>query len=226
MYCRTIGLVTLSIFLFTLSAATDVVARSQTGKKLSTQPQKKQAKIVGFRSAKFGMKENSIYKAISKDFKILKKDVELKVHPIEQTTSIEITVPKLLGTGGHAKIAYILGFKSKRLFQVNILWGDGANKSQEKVNAQNVVDAANSIRNHLVKKQYQKEGYMINAPLDDANTVVFRGTDKRGRMALLVLTQTKNIESAKKNRERVLLKLSYIQKPDMPDIFTIKENDF
>ena len=76
------------------------------------------------------------------------------------------------------------------------------------------------------RKRYKKEGYAINLKFDENRILVFRGTDKRGRMALLVLTQTKNIESAKKKRERVSLKLSYIQKPDMPDIFTIKENDF
>ena len=151
MLLRTTGWLALSVFFLTLSGTVDI-AESQTAKKL--------AKIEGFRSAKFGMKEKDIYRAITKDFKISKGKVRRSSHSLAKTTNLEITVPKLLGVGGTAKIGYIMGFKSKRLMQVNVVWGRGAEESGRKVKAQNIVDAANFLRNHLKKNNIRKKGLL------------------------------------------------------------------
>jgi hypothetical protein len=227
MLFRITGFLALSVFLLTLSGTADI-AESQAAKKKSTQPAKKQAKIEGFRSAKFGMKESDIYRAITKDFKISKSKVKRSVHSLEKTTSLKITVPQLIGIGGTAKIAYIIGFKSKRLVQVSIVWGRGAEESGKKVKAQNIVDAANFLRNHLVKKKYNKDGFIANGRMNDVTTIVFRGKDKKNRMALLVLTSpmAKKGEDAKKAREKISLNLSYMLDAEKPDILTIKDDDF
>ena len=224
MLLRATGWLALSVFLLTLSGTADI-AESQTAKKKSTQPTKKQAKIEGFRSAKFGMKEKDIYRAITKDFKISKSKVKRSTSALEKTTSLEITVPKLLGVGGAAKIGYIMGYKSQRLMQVNVVWGRGAAK---KVDPQTVVDAANFLRTHLIKKQYMKEGFVANGRMDDVTTIVFRGKDKKNRMALLILTSPKanKGEDVKKAAQNISLKLSYMLDPENPDILTIKDDDF
>lgn len=227
MLFRKISWLSLSVFLLSLSGALDI-AESKTSQKNSTQPAKKQANIEGFRSAKFGMKEKDIYRAITKDFKISKSKVKREEHPTEKTMSLYITIPKLLEVGGTAKVIYILGFKSKKLMQVNILWGKGAEKSGKKVKAQSVINAANFLRNHLIKKQYQKEGFIANARMNDVTTIVFRGKDKKNRMALLVLNtpQAKKDEDVKKARENVSLKLSYMLDHTKPDVLTIGDDDF
>jgi hypothetical protein len=227
MLFRTISWLALSVFLLSLSGALDI-AESKTSQKKSTQPAQKQANIEGFRSAKFGMKDKDIYRAITKDFKISKRKVERKVNSLEKTTSLEITVPNLLGVGGTAKVGYILGFKSKKLMQVNVVWGTGADKSRGKDKAKDIVNAANFLRNHLIKKKYKKDGFIANGRLNDAATVVFRGKDKKDRMVLLVLTSTKvrKGKDTKKTENSVLLKLSYMLDPTNPDILTIKDDDF
>ena len=227
MLYRATNWLTLSIFLLIFSV-TASIAESRTGEKKTTDPApaKKEAKIEGFRSAKFGMKSSSIFKAISKDFNISKKNIKLNVHPVEQTTRLEITVPKLLEIGGTAKINYILGFKSKRLTQVNIVWGRNAeNEPKKKINAQDVVNVANFLRNHLIKRKYKKEGLVANTRMNDAQTMVFRGRDKKNRMALLLLNSPKGADAIK-SQQSVSLALSYISNPDKMDIFTIKEDDF
>ena len=216
MLLRVTSYLALSLFLITLSGATDI-AESQRAKK--------QANIEGFRSAKFGSKEKNVLKAIIKDFKISKRKVKRSVHPLTRTTSLEIKVPKLLEVGGPAKIFYIFGYKSKKLMSVNVLWGRGID---EKVDPQTVVDAANLLRTHLIKKQYVKEGFLANSRLDDVSTIVFRGKDKKNRMALLVLNshKTKNNKDAKKDAPNFSLKLSYVLNAENPDIFTINDDDF
>ena len=184
MLLRTSGWLVLTVFLLSVSGTYDI-AESRSEAKKSPQINKKLANIKGFRSAHFGMKEGSIYKAISKDFKISKSKVKRAIHPLEKTTTLEITVPKLLEIGGTAKVFYIFGYKSKKLIQVNINWGKG---TANKVDGGKIVDLANFLRKHLIKKQYQKEGFVANARMNDVTTIVFRGTDEKNRMALLLLT--------------------------------------
>ena len=225
MLFRVTGWLALSVFLLTLSG-TAGLAESQTAK--LTQPEKRKANIDGFRSAKFGVKEKDIYRAIARDFKISKGKVTRSENSLEKTTSLEVTVPKLMGLGGVAKVAYLMGFKSKKLIQVNVMWGKGAEESGRKVKAKNIVDAANFLRNHLVKKEYQKEGFVANARVNDETTIVFRGKDKKDRMVLLVLTspKAKKDEDGKKAGENISLKLSYVLDTEKPDILTIGEDDF
>jgi hypothetical protein len=227
MLFRTISWLALSVFLLTLSGAVNIV-ESKTSKTKSTQPGQKQAKIEGFRSAKFGMKERDIFKAITKDFKISKGKVKRSIHPLEKTTSLEIIIPKLLEVGGKAKIAYIMGYKTKRLIHVNVIWGRGAEESGGKVEPQNIIDAANFLRNHLAKKSWKKDLLAANARLNDNSTLVFRGIDKSNRMVILLLTSPKDKkgEDAKKSRGNVSLKLSYILDHKNSDILTIKDDDF
>ena len=84
---------------------------------------KNTAKVEGFRSARFGMTEKEVHRAIYKDFRISKKNVERQVHPTEKTVNLGILVEDLLPQSGPAKAYYVFGYKSRRLIQVNIVWG-------------------------------------------------------------------------------------------------------
>ena len=181
----------------------------------------KQARIDGFRSAQFGMNERDVMKAIYKDFKINRKQVSRFEHPSEKTVSLGINVDRLLPNSGPAKIFYILGHKSKRLIHINVIWGRPATA---KPNAQNVVAVANQLRNHLAQKSYQKEGLALNAQLSEDIILVFQGLDKKGRAVKLVLVNPKG--DPEKAGENISLTLSYIEKPNKPDVFRIKDGDF
>ena len=221
MLFRSTGWLALSIFFLTFLTTPTSIAKTQP----PTKSEKKWAKIEGFRSAKFGMKERELYKAISKDFKINKTEVKRTINELQQTTLLEISAPKLLHVGGLAKVTYVLGFKSKKLIQANVLWNKTTANQKD---VRGVVNAANFLRDHFIKKRYQKEGYIANGRLNDATTIVFRGKDKNNRMALLIL----NMPPKPKNKEtkiparNIQLSLAYILDHENADIFTIKENDF
>jgi hypothetical protein len=80
----------------------------------------------------------------------------------------------------------------------------------------------------LIKKGYKKDGFIANGRMNDVTTIVFRGKDKKNRMALLVLTspQPEKGEDSKKAAEKISLKLSYMLDAENPDILTIKDDDF
>jgi hypothetical protein len=182
----------------------------------------KWAVVNGFRSADFGMKERDVIKAIKDDFGIGKKQVSRKVHPNEKTVTLGIEIKKLLPESGTAKVYYILGYKSKRLIHINVIWGKPVTKDP---NAESVVATANQLRNHFAQKKYQKDGFALNAQLGEGVILVFQGKDRKGRAARLLLNNPK-AEKDKKAGKDIVLTLSYIEKPQDPDVFRIKDGDF
>jgi hypothetical protein len=182
----------------------------------------KWAVVNGFRSAQFGMNERDLKKSIKNDFGKGKSQISRQVHPNEKTITLGITVDRLLPESGQAKVFYILGYKSKRLIHINVIWGRPVMKDP---NAEAVVATANQLRNHFMQKKYQKEGFALNAQLGEGVILVFQGKDRKGRAARLLLSNPKS-EGDKKAGENIALTLSYIEKPEDPDVFKIKEGDF
>ena len=179
------------------------------------------AVIDGFRSAKFGYKESDVLRAIKKDFKVNGKSVSRLVNPNEKTVTLGIDVKDLLAGSGPSKVFYILGYKSKRLIHVSVVWG---RPIQKKPNAEAVVSTANQLRNYFAQKKYQKNGFALNAQLGEGVILVFQGKDKKGRAARLLLSNPKNKDG--EAGENISLTLSYIEKPEDPDVFKIKDGDF
>ena len=169
----------------------------------------------------FGYKEGDVFSAIKKDFKINKKDVSRVINQQEKTVTLGIDTKDLLAGSGPSKIFYILGYKSKRLIHVNVTWG---RPIQKKFNPQAVVSTANQLRNYFAQKKYQKNGFALNAQLGEGVILVFQGKDKKGRAARLLLSNPKNKDG--EAGENISLTLSYIEKPEDPDVFKIKDGDF
>ncbi len=182
---------------------------------------KNEGVVEGFRSARFGMTEKEVYKAIYKDFRVSKKNVERQVHPTEQTVNLGILLDNLLPKSGPARAYYVFGYKSRRLIQVNIIWGRPV---VVKPDAERVVRLANQLREHFSAQVYRKEGLTVNQSLGEDTILVFRGTDKKGRMVLLLLANPQR-PGFPANQD-IVLKLSYIQQPENPDIFKIGKKEF
>jgi len=179
------------------------------------------AVIDGFWSAKFGYKEGDVLRAIKKDFKINKNSVSRVINHQEKTVTLGIDVKDLLAGSGPSKIFYIFGYKSKRLIHVNVTWG---RPIQKKFNPEAVVSTANQLRNYFAQKKYQKNGFALNAQLGEGVILVFQGKDQKGRAARLLLSNPKNKDG--EAGENITLTLAYIEKPEDPDVFKIKDGDF
>jgi len=180
------------------------------------------ANIGGFRSAKFGMRMDEVKQAILRDFGITDSKIDTISHPTEQTQSLGISIDQLLPTSGKSRVVYVFGYKSKRLMQVNILMGHPVDTN---ITPQQVVDSGNMLGNHFFKKRYQEDGLVAHARLNDGSVLIFRGKDQKGRMALLRLSNPQANEGNKEDL-KITLTLSYIEKPEQPDAFQLKEDDF
>ena len=221
MLARKITWLAVAIFLLAFSS----LANSQSTKIKNSHPKvstpKKEWRIIdGFRSAKFGMNEKQLIRAISRDFKVTKEKVEREISPNEKTTVLTIHVPKLMELGGPSNIFYILGFKSKRLMQVNIDWGKGVT---DNFSSNDLFVISNLLRDHFTRKRYKSNGYAVNKKINDNHVLIFRGQNKKGRGITLNLKSEKKKSGIAADKSYSLF-LSYISDVKNPDIFIGKAN--
>lgn len=184
------------------------------------------ASIEGFRSARFGMTENKVYKALKKDFGIAKDAVTRTQNSIEKTISLVITINDIIPDSGPAIVAYIFGYESKKLIQINVVWsGDEKNPAS----AENLVATGNILRNYFVAQGFPADGLLTNQRLTNGSIVMFRGLDSKGRATVLQLNIEKGVVSeggTTSDAKVTSLNLSYILDPVAPDIFKINAGEF
>ncbi|AUN32015.1 hypothetical protein [Niveispirillum cyanobacteriorum] len=181
----------------------------------------KPAQVEGFRNARFGMTEAQVRDAIGKDFKLSGDAIQRVEEPTERTTALIVKVNDLLPESGPAVIAYLLGYKTKKLFRVNVIWGQEIGSPTK---PEQIVGTANALRNYLLSQGYRQEGLILNQSLGDDNVLVFQGSDVQGRLTELILGITKK-PSAKPDAQPEVagasLRLSYVEKPKEPDIYRV-----
>lgn len=181
-----------------------------------------EAKIEGFRSAAFGMTEAQVRQAIKKDFPGPGDKIGSEAHAAEKTTVLTVQVPDLIPGAGRARVAYIIGYSSKKLIQVNITWTADAKSTA----AEGVVGAANLLRNHFLTAGYQASSILANHQLPNGY-VVFRGLDASGRMVMLMLAGAVGADAEKdKAPPPITLQLSYVLDPQHPDVFRVAKGQF
>ena len=207
-------------------AATDQPGNDQPEKDQPSPPAGPPAQIEGFRQARFGMSEEQVRQAIRKDFPGAAARLTVAIHPSEKTTVLSLSVPDLLPHTGNARISYILGYRSKKLAQINIVWtSDGTDAGDE-----TVVGIANSLRDYFATSNFKPDSVVVNRQLPAGAILVFRGSDAQNRTVLLILSGVAG--SARPEEKKVpktpplSLELSYIEDAAHPDIFKISKGQF
>ena len=207
-----------------LCAGTEGLAQETETAKETDGPQ-----ITGFRSARFGMSKEETLNAIQQDFEVARTDVSEQPNDKERTTSLLVTVVDIFPGSGPARIAYIHGYKEKRLIQVNIFWGLPVT---EEPDPDELVITANVLREYFSQMGFDPEKTLINQLIDD-DVIVFRATDRQERMVLLQLISKKEQVEETEGEEKtepvsrvVSLWLSYIEDIKAPDIFRIEKGKF
>lgn len=210
-------LVFLSIIGLTAVAIPHGAAEIPSGKSAA----KPAAAIDGFRSAKFGMDEDAVRKAIVADFRTKGDKIVREVHPTEKTTVLSLTADNLLPESGPAQISYIFGYQSQKLIQVNVAW--------IQFQGMNLGAAATILRNHFLGLEFQADSVVANAKLPDGSLLAFRGIDSKGRMVTVHYQPFPKPEKPPADAAKIpegALRLSYIESPEKPDAFVLKPGQF
>jgi hypothetical protein len=181
--------------------------------------------LQGFRSAKFGMTEAEVRRAIQSDFQLGEKDVKRTEHPVQRTVVLTVQAPEVLAGGGRAEIAYVLGYQTHKLIQVGITWSTALDP---KVNADKLIASANLLSDTLLSAGYKAATIVTNKLLNNGGLLVFKGSDEKAHTTALML-QGEN-KPGKAEGDRVLtpgaLVLLYIANAEKPDVFKIAPGQF
>jgi len=184
-------------------------------------------KIEGFRSAHWGMEAAQIKAAVYKDFGMPSEKVKTEENAAERTTVLTVVVNDLLQGPGPARVSYVLGFNTKKLIQVNILWGTPVDPQAQ---PEKIAAAGSQLRQLFLDSGYDSETVITNARMADGTILVFQGQDADKHTTVLRLASGSAPVSAKGSKEAraatVALSLSYILDSRNPDIFRLKKGQF
>ena len=188
------------------------------------------AAITGFRSARWGMTDTQVKAAIQKDFNILPDKVQMEENLGERTTVLTVTVDDLLEGVGKARVSYILGYSTKKLIQVNVVWGTAIDPQ---VKPERVVAGANQLRSLFLSSGYVPDTVVSNVPSGSGAITVFQGEDADKHMTVLRLVASSEASGRQKQQHKdnasgasVALLLSYVQDPRHPDVYRLKKGQF
>jgi len=203
-----------------------VLGQTPTGHDAASEQRGPPAVIEGFRQARFGMNEEQVRQAIRKDFPEQTGKLARTIHPTEKTIVLALTVADLLPHSGNARVSYILGYRSKKLGQVNIVWSsDGSTAGDE-----TIVGTANSLRDYFSTENFKPDNVVANHQLAPDAILVFRASDEQKRIILLVLSgvaaAARTDDKKASKRPPLTLELSYIEDPAHPDVFRIGQGQF
>ena len=202
-----------------------VVAQQQTTPRV-------EVTIEGFRSAKFGTDEKAVRTAIKTDFDADGKAVELVTTDPQRTTSLVVGVNDLLPDTGPAQVAYILGYKTKRLIQINVQWGPPGNPDATR---ESLAKTGVLLRDYFLRQGFAAKKVRINIPFKDGTVLFFRGEDSKGHLVDLRLVPagkaaetatSTGTAQAEPGKRPAVLRLSYIENLREPDVFQVKQGAF
>jgi hypothetical protein len=189
-----------------------------------TAPAPDRARIDGFRSAQWGMTEAQVKQAIQKDFNLSGDKIRTEENLAEHTLVLSAAVPDLLEGAGLARVSYIFGFSTKKLIQVNVLWGT---PSDPQSSPEKVVAAANQLRQLFLDSNYDPETVTSNVRMSDGSILVFQGNDSDKHTTILRLASGASAPKGKPDKiTEAALSLSYVMDPRNPDIYRLKKGAF
>jgi hypothetical protein len=187
--------------------------------------------VVGFRDARFGMTEQDVRAVVTKTLGVKPADIVGTANPIEGTTVLTIRVPLLDPVPGPAQVAYIFGFASKKLIQVNVIWGD--DKAKDQADATALVTSGTRLERYFAGFAWRKDTTRSGIPVGENTVVLFSGEDeKKGALRLIAdgvkyqMQREGNQTTSPEPKGPPKLIINYIADRENPDIAKIEKGKF
>jgi hypothetical protein len=180
--------------------------------------------IDGFRSAKFGMSEAQVRSAIASDFNIAASTITEAENPVQRTTVLSVQVPNLVPGDGAPMVAYVLGYQSHKLMQVNIVWSP---EIDPKTTPSMLYQNGQSLQQYFASEGFPANRSSGDIPMPDGE-ILFRATDTTGNSVGLILsaTVTKDPKTSKSTVSLTGLTLTYAADYLHPDVFQLAKGSF
>jgi hypothetical protein len=205
-------------------------ANGSTAPDSSAAPTATTAEVTGFRSALFGMSEADVRSAISKDFGVSGAGVRTSQNSAERTQILSIKAADVLPEGGTAEVAYVLGYKTRKLIQVSLSWSKA---TDDKLTPERLVANGEALRAYFMSAGYKADTLVSNVATR-GGLLMFRGEDANGRTTALMLvgamndkaTTDKTSDKSTRSFAPVALSLFYLADAKNPDVYRIQPGKF
>jgi hypothetical protein len=222
--------ISLSAKLVKAAAAAAICLAAMTGATMPATAQGRTAyTVAGFRDVKFGMTEPQVRAAATKTFNLKPADFASAANPLEGTTVLTAKVAGLEPGPGPARVAYIFGHTSKKLVQVNVVWGEEGDKPLD-VNA--VITSGTQLSRYFNDFAWKKDA-RAGIPLGDNAVVLFAGDDDQKGSVRVVVDGVKyqfvkdgTQSTSPEPKGPPKLVINYIADRDNPDVMKIEKGKF
>jgi hypothetical protein len=180
--------------------------------------------ITGFRNATFGMTEAQVRSVIETGFKLPASAITSGVNDIQHTAVLNVRVPDLVPGGGTANVAYVFGYQSHKLMEVNVLWAKAVDPA---ITPQMIYQNGESLQQYFAGEGFPPQRSSGNIATPNG-ILLFRASDTTGNAVLLILsgTMAKDPKSDKSILTPAALTLAYAADPQHPDIFQLSKGSF
>jgi hypothetical protein len=187
--------------------------------------------VTGFRDVRFGMPEPEVRAAITKAFALKPADITSSTNPVEGTSVLTAKVASLDPAPGPARIAYIFGYSSKKLIQVNVIWGEEPSTPPPDTTA--MIAAGTRLERYFAGFGWKKDTTRAGIPVGDNTVVLFSGEDeKKGAVRLIAdgvkfqIQREGNQTTSPEPKGPPKLIINYIADRENPDIAKIDPGKF
>jgi hypothetical protein len=185
--------------------------------------------VGGFREVRFGMTEPEVRAAATKAFALKPADFTSATNPVEGTSVLTVKVASLDPAPGPARIAYIFGYASKKLIQVNVIWGE----ETPALDATAMIAAGTRLERYFAGFNWKKDTTRAGIPVGDNTIVLFAGEDeKKGAVRLIAdgvkfqVQREGNQTTSPEPKGPPKLIINYIADRENPDIAKIDQGKF
>lgn len=187
--------------------------------------------VTGFRDVRFGMTEAEVRAAATKSLSLKPADITSGTNPVEGTSVLTAKLSTLDPAPGPAKIAYIFGHTSKRLIQVNVIWGE--EPSTPPPDATAMIAAGTRLGQYFAGFAWKKDTTRSGVPVGENTLVLFTGEDeKKGAVRLIAdgvkfqVQREGNQTTSPEPKGPPKLIINYIADRENPDIAKIDQGKF
>jgi hypothetical protein len=180
--------------------------------------------IAGFRNASFGMTQAQVRSVIETEFKLKDAAIKPSENDIQHTAVLNVQVPDLVPGGGIANVAYVFGYQSHKLIEVNILWSKLVDPN---ITPQMIYQNGESLQQYFAGEGFPPQRSTGNIATPNG-VLLFRATDTTGNAVLLILSgsMAKDQKSDKSTLTPAALTLAYAADPQHPDVFQLNKGSF
>jgi hypothetical protein len=177
------------------------------------------------------MDEAQVRAAIQSDFQVKNEDIKVAPNAMERTTALVVALPTLDPGPGPATVAYILGYKSKQLIQVNLVWAQPGEPG--KSDGAPYLVAGVQLANYFNGFTWREGTLKLTAPASNHSLLVFSAEDqKTGAVQVVadgIAFQRKpdgQVEAVPQATTNITLRVAYIANLAKPDVFRIEPGRF